>query len=80
MDEQELMLALLRELGNDLKVLRAETRTDILRVHARLDEIQRTANQQGESVAALRIQAGVWGALAGLLPAAGTALWFLFRP
>lgn len=45
----------------------------------KLEELAREMQQLREEVAGLKVKSGVWGAVAGAIPAAVVALWYAVK-
>lgn len=56
-----------------------ETRNDIRAIWGEIKEIRKDQTLVKVEVEKLKIKAGVWGALAGFLPALGVALWMILK-
>lgn len=56
----------------EVRQLRAETREEIAALRTATSAMQ-------VDLAKLKMRSGVWGALAGLLPALGVALWVVLK-
>lgn len=54
-----------------------ETKDGLAGIRTDLKEIYGLLRKHGEDIATLKVKAGLWGLLGGMIPAIGVALYFL---
>lgn len=65
--------------GNGWDVSKQYVMKSLERIEAKLDKNDEAHLEIKTAIAGLKVRSGMWGAIAGLLPALGAALWLLLK-
>ena len=50
---------------------------ELQRLSTSIDNLSTIIHDNSKELAALKVKAGIWGAIAGMIPSIGVLLWFL---